>query len=251
MRLLLPDARDDVDLLGLYDVDRPTPADPSRPWVTLDMVTSVDGATHAAGRSAGLSSPADKAVFRALRSAADCILVAAGTARTEGYGPARPSDTDRAHRMGRGRGPVPPIVVVSRSAELDPASPMLRDAEVDARTVVAVPQDAPPDRVDVLRPVADVVECGYGSVDLTALLRTLHARGMRHVVCEGGPLLNASLLEADLVDEICCTVSPLCVGGPSARICGTAGIDAPLQLRLAHLAEADGALFPRWVRDAD
>jgi riboflavin biosynthesis pyrimidine reductase len=84
------------DLHELYAV----PAD--RPWLRVNMVSSVDGAaTGDSGKSGSLNNAADKRVFDHLRSVADVIVVGAGTARAEGYRP-----TDR------------PIVVVSRRAEL-------------------------------------------------------------------------------------------------------------------------------------
>ena len=69
-----------------------------RPWVLVNMVASIDGATAVDGRSGGLGGPGDKAVFHALRAVADVILVGAGTVRAEHYGPAAP----------RRRGPGPP-----------------------------------------------------------------------------------------------------------------------------------------------
>ena len=51
---------DQAQLVSAYLADERT-APPGRPWVALSMVTSVDGATSADGRSGGLSSPADKA----------------------------------------------------------------------------------------------------------------------------------------------------------------------------------------------
>src|SRR5918993_549206 len=60
-----------------------------RPYVRANMVISLDGAAQGRdGRSGTLSSPADRRVFAMLRGLADVILVGAGTARTEKYGPA-------------------------------------------------------------------------------------------------------------------------------------------------------------------
>ena len=46
-----------------------------RAWLRANMVASVDGAASAHGRSRGLSTPADKRVFRVLRALADVIVV--------------------------------------------------------------------------------------------------------------------------------------------------------------------------------
>lgn len=56
----------------------------------VNFVVSLDGHIKAAdGLSAGLSSPEDRRVFHMLRAGCDAVLVGAGTARSETYGPVR------------------------------------------------------------------------------------------------------------------------------------------------------------------
>ena len=49
-----------------------------------------------------------------------------------------------------------------------------------------------------------------------AALRDLRARGVRALLCEGGPTLNGALLAAGLVDELFLTLSPLLAGNAVA-----------------------------------
>ncbi len=85
MRMLFPQAIDDIDPLEVYaDV----PSNVQRPAVRLNMIVSVDGGTSWGGVSGALGGPADKALFSVLRSLTDVVLVAAGTMRAEHYGPA-------------------------------------------------------------------------------------------------------------------------------------------------------------------
>jgi riboflavin-specific deaminase-like protein len=245
MRLLLPEVRDDVDVEDLYaGVERPRLAD--RPWVALDMVTSVDGASSAAGRSAGLSSPTDKLVFHAMRNACDAILVGAGTVRAERYGPPRPDERQRARRVERGLTERPRLVVVSGRLDLDPDLRMFSDA--NEPPIVITRADADAEAFARLGAVAEVIPVGDDRVDLPSAMRALHALGVRTAVCEGGPILNAALLAADLVDEVCVTISPVLVGGPSTRIVAGAPEALDHDLRLAHLATEAGSLFLRYVR---
>ena len=65
--------------------------DRPRPWVCVNMVASVDGATQVDGRSSSIGDRQDTVVFRSLRAIADVVLVAAATVRAEGYGSRRPS----------------------------------------------------------------------------------------------------------------------------------------------------------------
>ncbi|HZP16029.1 MAG TPA: dihydrofolate reductase family protein [Nocardioides sp.] len=61
---------------------------PAGPWVRANFVSTVDGAAQGPdGRSGTINNEADVALFQQLRSTADVILVGAGTARTEKYGP--------------------------------------------------------------------------------------------------------------------------------------------------------------------
>ncbi|HSP02545.1 MAG TPA: dihydrofolate reductase family protein, partial [Acidimicrobiales bacterium] len=141
MRQLLP-VPGDVDPIAAY-LAAPRPAPAARPWVALSMVTSLDGATAVGGRSGPLGGEPDRAVFRAVRAIADVVLVAAGTARTERYGPVRLSAPTAAARAEAGRSADPPrLVVVSGSLDLD----LSRAAEGPVRPLVLTTEDADPTR---------------------------------------------------------------------------------------------------------
>ena len=85
---------------------------------------------------------------------------------------------------------------------------------------------------------------------MLAALAGLRADGAEVVVCEGGPSLNAALVEADAVDEWCLTLAPAVVGGDSRRaVHGAPELgDAGQALELASLLEEDGVLLGRWLR---
>lgn len=66
-------------------------------------------------------------------------------------------------------------------------------------------------------------------------------------VLEGGPTLNAQMLAADCVDEICLTIAPRFVAGPADRIVnGVESLDTSWDL--AHIAHDAGFVFLRYVR---
>src|SRR5690348_5044510 len=95
MRGLLPSgAAEDVfdTYTGMHARAQGHPERKARPYVVVNMVSSVDGAISLDGVSAGLSGADDKAVFFHLRSLADVVLVGAGTAREENYGQVKLSD---------------------------------------------------------------------------------------------------------------------------------------------------------------
>jgi riboflavin biosynthesis pyrimidine reductase len=86
--------------------------------VRVNMIFSADGAAAFGGRAGPLSCPTDQRLLRILRSFADVVLVGAGTARAENYGPVRLTDEQRVRRDAEGRPAPPPIAVVSRSGQL-------------------------------------------------------------------------------------------------------------------------------------
>ena len=219
---------------------------PRRPGLRLNMIASVDGAASVAGRSGALGGPADKALFAVLRSLADVILVGAGTARAEGYGPARLDERARARRRGWGLPAVPPIAVVTRACRLDWGAPFFHDAE--QRPLVVTVASAPAADRERAAEVAEVVVAGDTEVDLWSALASLAGRGHDNVLAEGGPALAAGLAAAGLLDEVCLTLSPLLAGGDAARILSGAALAPQISLELAHLLHVDAYLFLRYRR---
>ena len=58
MRRLWPDPIDEVDVPAMVAAEA-RPAPPDRPWLLVNMITSLDGAITVSGRSGGLGGPAD------------------------------------------------------------------------------------------------------------------------------------------------------------------------------------------------
>jgi riboflavin biosynthesis pyrimidine reductase len=244
MRQLFPSPAHDVDPTEVYGrmADRPD----GFASVRVNMVESIDGAATLAGRSGGLAGPADKAVFRLLRAAADVVFVGANTVRVERYGPVRLSDDQRAARVAAGLPPVPPIAVVTRSCLFDFESPFFTDAEV--RPVVVTVSAADPDVLARAAEAADVLVAGDTRVDMRVALGALADRGWSNVLAEGGPTVVGELVADDLIEELCVTVSPVVSGGDAPRIAHGPPVEAPRRLRLLVLLEEDGFLFARYGR---
>ena len=230
MRLLLPEVRQlaDDDLLDLYGDDAPA--------LRAGFVVTTDGGTAVDGGSRPLQTPADEVVFHALRAVSDAVVVGAGTVRDEGYGPVRPRPAGAAWRRARGLAERPPLVLVTRSADLDPDDRCFRGPAVVVTCAAADPR-----RRAALSAVADVVVAGERDVDLRAALGALHARGLRRLLCEGGPALLTSLLAAGLVDELCLTLTPLLLGAAPPLL--TEGLTPPRPLDLVHLVDGGGGVL--------
>lgn len=243
MRRLFPDPVEVVDVYAEYAIA--DSALTGSGWhLRMNFVASTDGAVTEQGRSRGLSTDADRMLFAAQRDLADVVLVGAGTARVEGYGPDRPTEPRRHLRRAAGRTDTPTIAVVSASLDLDPNAELFRAP--DARTVVLTHDRAPALRRTALERVVEVLAVGSQTIDLRLALTALADRGLRRVLCEGGPHLFGSLLAAGLVDEMCLTVSPLLAGPGAGRIVAGPSLPVPTPMRLDGVLAEQGALFLRY-----
>jgi len=201
-------------------------APPDRPYVVVNMVASVDGRAALQGKTESLSGPADRDVFHTLRTMVDAVMVGTGTLRAERYGRMAKSPERRDQRVARGLEPEPYAIVCSRRGDFPTDIPLFTDPEARLLTY---------DHDDAMSPSH-------------ALRRAHDEHGVRSVLCEGGPTLNASLLADGVMDELFLTVSPLLVSGEAPlTIVGGAGPDTPVPLELVWVLEGDGMLFLRYA----
>ncbi len=205
--------------------------------VRVNMIFSADGAAAFGGRAGPLSCPADQQLLRILRGFADVVLVGAGTARAENYGPVRLADP--------GRTP-PPIAVISRSGRLPPR--LLGDPDQPPILVTCAHAPAVRDHPgDAGR--RQVLVAGEDSVDVARAVALLRARGLRRILCEGGPTVLDELVEAGVVDEICVTLAPkLAASQPVGLRLTPSSLTAPVPMRLEHALVCDDYLFLKYRR---
>jgi riboflavin-specific deaminase-like protein len=209
----------------------------------VNFVAALDGAVSVDGRSGGLGSAGDRRVFRVLRALADAILVGAGTAAAEGYRPITVDSPVGRLRVGLGRPPVAPVVVVSRRASLTPDDQLVTGAVTPTLLVTCAAADAGR-RAALTAAGVEVLVCGDDDVDLPTGLDALAERGCEQVLCEGGPALFAAALTAGVVDELDLTIAPLLVGGGPGLLPG--GLAAPSRAELVQVLTEDDVLFTRY-----
>jgi riboflavin biosynthesis pyrimidine reductase len=240
--LLMPRSRaalDDEELLRLYSEGA------AEHWLRVNFVSSIDGAVTRDGASGALGGEADLRVFDLLRRLADVVLVAAGTVRSEGYGPMVLAEEAASARTAAGLPPHPVFAIVSGSLALDPASRVFTEAPV--RPVVVTTGSSPERRRADLAEVAEVIVCGEDALDVGRMREALADQGLARIHCEGGPGLLGALLAADAVDELCLTLSPSLEGGDAGRIARGA-LPSPREQRLAHVLASGDTLLLRYLR---
>jgi 2,5-diamino-6-(ribosylamino)-4(3H)-pyrimidinone 5'-phosphate reductase len=211
----------------------------SRPYVIINMISTLDGKTTAGGKSSHLGSAVDRRVMRTLRSKAHAVLICANTLRAE--------------RLSLGldepvRDSQPLAVVLTTSGDL----PLKRNLILGEgqELVVLVPEGI---TVPFARErgwqVRTVRAGGAGSIVLQEALGMLNAEhAVDLLLVEGGPSLNHSLMADNLVDEIFLTLTPKLFGG-TAEEALTILEGPPLATREASLFSAHlsaGELFLRY-----
>jgi diaminohydroxyphosphoribosylaminopyrimidine deaminase / 5-amino-6-(5-phosphoribosylamino)uracil reductase len=197
--------------------------EPSRPFVALKLVTSIDGRiADAGGSSQWISGPQAHDWTHWLRAGFDAVAVGSTTANRDD-----PQLTVRGGLQPR----TPPIrVVFDRRATLSPTSKLVRTAG-DPPTWVVASEEAPVETVTKLEHSGVRV---FRPQSLAQGLAELRAAGVQSVLCEGGGALGVGLLADGLVDRLYWVQSPVWLG--------SGGVPAFPGVPDTMLTEA-----PRWI----
>jgi len=212
-----------------------------RPYVYVSMITTLDGHAALDGRSAALGGEADLQTLLDLRTMADAVLIGTGTLRAEGYGRLVRSEERRARRRELGLAEDPPAVLLSRRFDIPWDTGLFEAPEQPVLIYAGAAGEVP----DVAAPV-EVVPLSAPSP--AAVLADLRGRGVRALLCEGGPTLNRALIAAGLVDELFVTLEPLLTGDDAEPPIIAGGRLPEVQhLRLLSVRQVGSELFLRYA----
>lgn len=190
-----------------------------RPFVTLKLATSLDGRiATSAGESRWITSPPAREWVHRQRARSDAVMVGSGTALAD--------DPDLTARRG-GRTIARPVRVLVDSRLRVPASARIHARSDGSRTIVLCAKGARGRRA-IERTGTEPIEVpgGPGHLDLRQALLRLGGAGLTTLFVEGGGGLAASLLRADLVDEIHWILAPRLIGGDGVAALGPLGLSA-------------------------
>jgi riboflavin-specific deaminase-like protein len=216
----------------------------AEPVLRVNFIASADGAVEVDGLSGGLHGPGDKEIFEALRMQCDALIVGSGTVMAENYDALRLTEPAREWRRAHGLPEFPLMVIVSRSLNLNFDQLVFTDAPIPP--IVVTTRSAPSSQIKN----AEVIAVGDDEIDLAAAVVALHERGATQLLCEGGPQLLGSMIAADLVTELCLTISPLLVGGGRAGRVAAGPPSPPREMSLRHALSLRDMLFLRYARSA-
>ena len=192
-----------------------------RPWLTLKLAMSLDGRiARRPGEETAVSGPAVWERVQAMRASVDAVMIGSTTARVDS-----PRLTVRALAAVSNRELLPPWRIVVDSKLTTPLDAPLFSAEPPGAIVAtALPADDPRARALSDRGVRVLSLPRAGRVDLALLMEalgSLEPRPVTSVLCEGGGVLAASLIEAGLVDELVMVVAPRLFGANGVPAIGS------------------------------
>jgi riboflavin-specific deaminase-like protein len=240
VRRLIPDVADTTldEQIDSLDFTEAAPAD--RPYTITNFALTVDGRATLGGRSAKIGSDVDTALLVGLRTRVDALMIGAGTMRAERYGRIVPDPQKRARRERAGLPHDPLAVLVSGRLGL----PWDAELFTCGQGRVLIFTQSPADLPETATPVR--AERHPDGIDLSEAMRFLRQeRGVRSVLCEGGPRLHAQLIEAGLVDELFVTHAPKLGGGEGPGLV-TGLPEKERVLEVLWLLEQDSELFARY-----
>ena len=190
-----------------------------RPFVTLKWAQSIDGRAAAAdGTSKWISGPESRAHAHLLRSQIDAILVGTGTVLAD-----NPSLTARK--------------VDGTLYEHQPLRVIVGNS--------MMPADA-----RVFNDEAETIR--IRNHDITVLLAELYARGVKHLMVEGGPTVASAFVKANLVDEFVTYLAPQLIGGSglAVRDLGVESMGQAVQLNFLETRALGADLYIRAARSS-
>lgn len=212
-----------------------------RPFTYLNFVTSLDGRATIGGGTSELGEAADLEMLLELRVLADAVLIGTGTLRAEGYDRIVRSEARRARRVADGLAEDPLAVLLTRRGDVPWEAGLFQAPEQHVLVYSGEPVDVPA----LPAPVEVVV---LPDATPAAALADLRRRGVRALLCEGGPVLARALVQDRLVDELFLTLAPLLTAEATAPRLLEGGILAePLRLEPLWMLRAGDELFLRYA----
>jgi len=182
-----------------------------KPFVAIKMAMSADGKTATrTGDSKWITGKKARQYVHRMRGAFDAVMVGSKTIKVDD-----PRLTARMKGVSE-----PYRIIVDSDLCIPMNSKVLKNK--DRKTIIATTEKAPKKRIARYK---NVFVCGKRRVDMQRLVQGLSAMGIKRILIEGGSELNASAMDADIVDKLYLFVAPKIIGGCGARgVIGGEGI---------------------------
>ena len=209
-----------------------------KPYVFVNVAASLDGKiSDETRKQLRISCEEDLKIVDELRASADAVMVGIGTVLADDPRITVKSKVLREKRISEGKEGNPVRVVVDSRCRVPLTAKVLNG---EARTIIAVSEQADKSRVEKVAERAEVIVSGKKRVELKKLLTTLDEMGIHRIMVEGGGTLISSLLAEGLVDEMRIYYAPILIGGRlSPTVCDGKSFPTPIKgrIKLERLGE--------------
>jgi riboflavin-specific deaminase-like protein len=189
------------------------PIQGEKPYVVINMVSSVDGKATINGelKKTPIGSNYDRQQMGWIRQAVDVVIRGAGTVRANPVYPFL-SEEQKEVRKKKGLNENVLAAVITRSGNLPLQGSLF--AQAPLRPIVFIADTVTDNEIADLAAYADIERITDAAGQLDRVLGILHSKyRAQRVLLEGGPTLNYWFIRNSLVDEIFLTVAPRLIGG--------------------------------------
>lgn len=179
----------------------------SKPFVIMKTAMSIDGKTATrTGQSKWISSEESRHYVHQLRNKVDAVIVGVNTVLYD-----NPSLTTKIHN-----GKDPLRIILDSTLKIPLNARILSDKNAMIATTLKYDREK---KIALEREGIGVivVKSSTEKVDLKELMNELSIRGITHIMIEGGSEVNASALEAGIVDKLIYFIAPKIIGGVDAK----------------------------------
>jgi 5-amino-6-(5-phosphoribosylamino)uracil reductase/2,5-diamino-6-(ribosylamino)-4(3H)-pyrimidinone 5'-phosphate reductase len=216
-----------------------------RPKVIANFAMTADGKVTTRNRTpATFTSPRDKQRLLEIRALADAVIVGRATVATDTMSMTLPDRALQSARSAKGLAAQPLRVIVSGRANPDPRWKVFRTP--GARRIVFHIAPISTAARKKLEPLCALHQ--FEKIDdALAILRKDY--NVRTLLCEGGPTLFRTFVEAETLDELYLTVAPVIFGGKDApTLTGTSPDFLPsiARFRLESMRVIGGECYLRY-----
>jgi riboflavin biosynthesis pyrimidine reductase len=240
---LWPDPAAGLDLDEAYADFDVSPSPEGRPFVAVNMVTTIDGRAQLGGRAEGLSGRADRRLLQLYRVAFDAVASGVGTLRADDFYSHLPADL-AARRVASGRPAQPTAVVIAATGAVPTDRRWFSHPDQPRILVVGGgPAMGEPAGTELLVAPSDTPEPGW-------ILDRLAERGIHSLLLEGGPTTSAAFLAVDAIDELYWTIGARLLGTEAlpmiAPIPNSPFAEHPREAQLVSIHRSGDELFLRY-----
>ncbi len=193
-----------------------------KPFVTLKGAISLDGkVSSATGESKWISNEKSRKITHKLRSLHDAILVGVDTIIKD-----NPQLTCRLDKNSKN----PIRIILDSTLRIPLSSQVIQlSRKSSSPTIIVTTEQSTPDKIKIMeKEGVQVLVTRSNSdlqIDLNNLLMILGEQNITSILIEGGPTVNASFLQAGIVDKLILFIAPILIGGKTTpSLIGGTGI---------------------------